>query len=668
MSDHAPGILRTRVALKVRRNWLASFLFRFFRPNDARAAAVNANALILTFASTSRAIPLGDIEASEVEHGRYWGAMRVACASGTALVSGLTKSDTAALADALEAARIRWWRDAIAARTELLQSVNERLTSLSSPPRYVRHSVFQKLKKDAESAVDGFETRWPGSLSSTPEFQMLSRIQAFLRPSDSSRKRANETFVANELNSCQEFFDRVEAQPLTDEQRKAVVIDDDCNLVVAAAGSGKTSVIVAKAGWLIRQEYCLPKELLLLTYARGTREDLEKRIRDRLGDKALRGLTVRTFHSLGMAIIGETEGKRPAVAKVAEDDKALLAQLKGLVADLLEDDGTLSTTMRRWFQEFFSPYRSQHEFKNGDEYENYIRSHEIRTLEGDKVKSFEECEIANFLYLNGVSYEYEARYEHPTATSRRGQYHPDFYLPDAGIYIEHFALNASGGTPPFIDRRRYLRDMEWKRRLHAKHGTILIETFSHEKAAGKLTENLSEKLAAHGVTLSPIPSDQVFDVLQELNRVDPFTHLLATFLHHYKGAQLSFPAVARRAAESGDRFRAQAFLAVFEPIFRRYQEGLSRHDQIDFHDMINRATKHVEVGRYRSPFGYILVDEFQDISPGRARLVKALLDQSADTQLFAVGDDWQSIFRFAGSDIAIMRKFRDYFGHTKQTY
>ena len=668
MSDHAPGILRTRVALKVKRNWLASFLFRFFRPNDARAAAVNANALILTLASTSRAIPLGDIETAEVEHGRYWGAMRVGCASWTALVSGLTKGDTAALADALEAARTHWWQDAIAARTELLQSVNERLTSLSSPPRYVRHSVFQKLKKDAESAVEGFSARWPDSLSSAPEFQMLSRIQAFLRASDSLREGANETFVANELNSCQEFFDRVEAQPLSDEQRKAVVIDEDRNLVIAAAGSGKTSVIVAKAGWLIRQKYCLPKELLLLTYARGTREDLEKRIRGRLGDKALRGLTVRTFHSLGMMIIGEAEDKRPAVAKVAEDEKALLAQLRGFVADLLEDDGTLSTTMRRWFQEFFSPYRSQHEFKNWGEYWNYIRSHEIRSLKGDKVKSFEECEIANFLYLNGVSYEYEVRYEHPTATSQRGPYHPDFYLPDAGIYIEHFALNASGGTPPFIDRRRYLRDMEWKRRLHAEHGTTLIETFSHEKAAGKLTENLSEKLAAHGVTLSPIPSDQVFDALQELNRVDPFTHLLATFLHHYKGARLSFRDVARRAAESGDRFRAQAFLAVFEPIYSRYQEALSRDDQIDFHDMINRATKNVEVGLYRSPFGYILVDEFQDISPGRARLVKALLDQSPDAQLFAVGDDWQSIFRFAGSDIAIMRKFRDYFGHTKQTY
>ena len=538
---------------------------------------------------------------------------------------------------------------------------------LSSPQKYVRHSVLQKLKRDAESAVDGFEPRWPDSLSSAPEFQMLSAIRTFLKAPDDLREQANKSFVADELNHCRDFFDGVEAQPLTDEQLRAVVIDEDRNLVVAAAGSGKTSVIVAKARWLIRQKYCQSKELLVLAYGKEAQEDLEKRIKGRPDDEEASRLTVRTFHSLGRKIIGEAGDKLPTVAKVAEDDKALSVLLRDIVEDLLGDE-KLSRILRRWFQEFFSPYRSQHEFRNWGEYWNYIREHEIRSLKGDKVKSFEECEIANFLYLNGVSYEYEAQYEHNTRTSQRGQYKPDFHLPDARIYIEHFALNASGNTPPFIDCEEYLASMEWKQGRHAKHGTILIETFSYEKAAGELTKNLSEKLAAHGVTLSPIPSDQVFVALREQEQVDRFTRLVTTFLHHFKGAQLSFREVAQRAAEPGDRPRAQAFLALFEPIFERYQELLSGKGQIDFHDMINKATKHVEAGRFISPFRYILVDEFQDISPGRARLLKALLDQSPDAQLFAVGDDWQSIYRFAGSDIAIMREFADHFGHTEQTY
>ena len=105
-----------------------------------------------------------------------------------------------------------------------------------------------------------------------------------------------------------------------------------------------------------------------------------------------------------------------------------------------------------------------------------------------------------------------------------------------------------------------------------------------------------------------------------------------------------------------------AFLAVFGPIYERYQESLDGSEEIDFHDMINRATELVESGRFRSPFKYILVDEFQDISPSRAALLKALLDNCPGAQLFAVGDDWQAIYRFAGSDIAVMQEFGERFG------
>ena len=120
---------------------------------------------------------------------------------------------------------------------------------------------------------------------------------------------------------------------------------------------------MAKAGWLTWREYRRPEELLLLAYAKGAQKDLGERIRDRLGDKAARGLTVRTFHSLGLSIIAEAEGKRLAVAKVVEDDKALLELLRGIISGLLSDE-KLSQILRSWFQEFFSPYRSQHEFRN----------------------------------------------------------------------------------------------------------------------------------------------------------------------------------------------------------------------------------------------------------------------------------------------------------------
>ena len=643
---------------------LASVLFRILRSRDARAATVEADALRLTYASRSRQIPLGAIDSAKLKTGWRWGRVRVH-AAGEAAVSGLTRADAEALAEALEAARVDWWRRELAARSEALRSIHERLAQFEDPPGYIGHNLCRGLERGAREVAAHFPGQWPHTLSDAPEAGMLAAVRGFLDSPDALRARANEAFAASELERSRAFFDRVEARPLTDEQRRAVVVDEDRNLVVAAAGSGKTSVIVAKAGWLVLRGYRRPSELLLLAFARDARDELDERIRGRLGDEAAKGATVRTFHSLGMSIIGRAEGRRPSLAKVAEDDRALNDLLKETLAGLLAA-GEVSDALLRWFIGQFAPYRSHQEFRNWGEYWDYLRRFDIRSLKGETVKSMEECEIANFLYLNSVPYEYEAPYEHDTATPEKGQYQPDFHLPEAGIYIEHFGLDAEDRTAPFVDEKKYLQDMEWKRRLHEEKGTVLIETFSWERAAGTLTGNLRKKLAAHGVTLSPIPHAEVFAVLQRQGRIDPFLRLLATFLHHFKGAQLSFEEVSRRAAGAGDPLRAEAFLEVFKPVFERYQKTLSGLGEIDFHDMIDKATEHVEAGRYRSPFGYVLVDEFQDISPPRARLLKALLDQSPTAQLFAVGDDWQAIFRFAGSDIAVMRDFAKRFGASER--
>ena len=654
---------RPEAHLVVRRNALASFLLPLVRPRDAKAAAVDADVLTLTLLFGSKEIPFKEIETVEVARGWFWGVVRICRASEKEVVSGLSRHDAYTLFDALESARIDWWHRVLDARVGTLRSVHARVSQLVDPPKYMARSVFSDLEHDAKDVVGQLPSRWPHNLSRSEQIQMLKAIQCFSKDSEGYRVRANNTFVVNELGRSRGFFDKIEARPLTDEQRRAVAVDEDRNLVVAAAGSGKTSVIVAKAGWLLQKRYRRPSELLLLAFARDARKEMEQRVRRRLGEEAAHGITVRTFHSLGMSIIGDAEGKRPTLSKVAEDYKALLDLLKRIVADLLADR-KFSRILLNWFEDRVEPYKSQHEFQSLGEYWDYIRCHEIRSLKGEKVKSLEECQIANFLYLNGIPYEYERAYQHDTATPEKRQYQPDFYLSEVQVYIEHFAINAAGDTPPFINRKEYLRSINWKQQLHAKHKTILIETYSHECAAGKLTEKLATKLIAHGVTLSPIPPEKVFAILEEQGRINPFTRLVATFLEHYKGAQLSFKELAQRAVSASDVPRAKAFLSVFRPIFERYQETLSRSGQIDFHDMINKATEHVEVGRYRSPFGYILVDEFQDISPGRARLLKALLDQSSTAQLFAVGDDWQAIFRFAGSDIAIMREFEERFGNS----
>lgn len=395
--------------------------------------------------------------------------MRIRHAFGKVTVSGLSGADATALATALEAARIDWWRKAVAARIETLRSVHGRVAQLADPQRYIARSVFRDIERDSRDVAGNMASRWPAALSAAPEIQMLKTIRDLVSDPEGFRTRANEVFVKNELSRSRAFLDRVEERPLTEEQRRAVVVDEDRNLVVAAAGSGKTSVIVAKAGWLAERAYRRPSELLLLAFARNAREELGERIRGSLGDEVANGVAVRTFHGLGVEIIGKAEGRSPSLAEEAEDNVALLELLKGIVADLLADRD-LSATLLRWFQGQFAPYRNEQEFRSWGEYWDYIRQYDIRSLKGEKVKSFEECKIANFLYLNGVPYEYEADYEHDTVTPEKRQYRPDFYLPEAGIYIEHFGVDARGRTAPFVDQEEYRKGMEWKRKLHKDKG------------------------------------------------------------------------------------------------------------------------------------------------------------------------------------------------------
>ncbi len=539
--------------------------------------------------------------------------------------------------------------------------MHQRLAALADPPRYLTADALREFETAARSACGGFPGRWPPSISGDPRVRILREILEFLDAPGEACSRANDAFVANEMERSRDLFDQIEARPLTEEQRRAVAIDADRSLVLAPAGSGKTSVIVAKIGWLIHKGYRKPSELLLLAFARDACKEMQVRIGKRLGASIGQDVEVSTFHRLGLAIIGKAEGKRPSLSATAENDIKLFGLLKGILEDLLADR-KVSASVREWFQIGFAPYKSQLEFSNWGEYYDYIRKFRILSLNGEAVRSYEECEIANFLYLNGIVYEYEASYEHDLATSEKRQYKPDFHLPEQGIYIEHFGIDAAGNTAPFVDRDQYRQEMEWKRGVHREHGTVLIETFSHEQTDGKLLRNLTKKLASHGVTLSPVPREDVFAVLERQGRITPFIRLVATFLQHFKGGRLSFADLNERAEKHHGRSRALAFVAVFQPIFERYQEELARSGEIDFHDMVNRAIDLVEAGRYRSAFRYILVDEFQDISPSRARLLKALLDSSPGSQLFAVGDDWQAIYRFAGGDISVIREFGDRFG------
>ncbi|WP_372841032.1 UvrD-helicase domain-containing protein [Phaeovulum sp.] len=578
-------------------------------------------------------------------------------------LKGASHIDARAFSAELKEAWVRFNLSVLEKEAARLERIYDGVQALASPTRYPAACMISNMLDDARALDAALLSKLQPEAIGAEAVARITAVRLFAADPRTARANGIAAFVTAELDRWKDFFDTIENKPLTPEQRLSIVVDEDATLVLAGAGSGKTSVITAKAAFLVKAGIRQPEEILLLAFAKNAAEEMSERVEARSGVP----IVARTFHAIAYDIIGIVEGSKPALANHATDDLAFTNLIKQILKDLVHTLSDVSRAIIQWFAHFLVEPKSEWDFKTKHEFYTHMESQDLRTLQGEKVKSYEELQIANWLYENGIEYEYEPVYEHKIAETGRRDYQPDFRLIESGIYIEHFGVRrqkmADGGdrlvTAPYVDRDEYLAGMDWKRQVHAEHETTLIETYSYERQEGCLLTGLAEKLAPH-VTLKPRPADTIFDRVIELKQVDDFSKLLATFLRKFKGGSYSLADCESKSERMKLGKRARAFLDVFAPVFEEYKKRLG--GRIDFEDMILRAAHYAETGRYVSPFRHILVDEFQDISQSRARLVKALKAQHPDTRVFAVGDDWQSIFRFSGSDIHLMRQFGSEFG------
>lgn len=478
-------------------------------------------------------------------------------------------------------------------------------------------------------------------------------VRNFLNKRLNSKSTLFHKYQNEQLARHRVFFDTVEKNPLTDAQRRAVILNERRNLVVAGAGSGKTSVIVAKAGYLIESGICEPDDMLLLAFGADAASELSERCRERLGVE----IEATTFHALGNRILGAVEEEQPSLSKLALDDGALSRFLEDILEELAADKKKWPK-LKGFVLSHLKPYKEEAEFETLEAYAAYVRSVQLRALSGDLVKSFAELDIANF-FFKGIEFEYEKRYPNTPKP-----YQPDFYLPEYDIWLEHFGVDREGGTAPFVDEKSYKLGMEWKRALHNERGTDLIETYSYQKSEGTLLEDLQDMLIERGVQFQERSQHEIVEALKRAGYVSQLSKLVGVFLTHFKSGDSNISKLRAQAGSTGDRNRALIFLDLFELFYRRYEEELANSEppEIDFNDMISRAARYVSRSTFEVPWKHIIVDEFQDISQGRYRLLESMLRQKESLQFFAVGDDWQSIYRFAGSDISIMSRFRKFFG------
>ncbi|WCE31445.1 DNA helicase IV [Vibrio sp. SCSIO 43137] len=340
----------------------------------------------------------------------------------------------------------------------------------------------------------------------------LDFVSTWIEQSEQRVDERNDHWLEQERPNWEVLFNQIESSPLNVSQQQAVLLNNDHNLVLAGAGTGKTSVLTSRIAYLLQSHLAQADELLMLAFGRKAAEEMKQRLSDKIG-LAAEKVSVNTFHQLGLKIVNSVEEAPAVISPLATDS----AEKKAWCSEWLKQHWQVNANYKRW--------------------QKHLSKWPIAYLKGDEE-------------------------------------------------LEHQTEN-----PKLI---------QW-----------LISQLDFLCQTHKPKKELQELLVEHR-----------------------------------------------------DYPRLNNELALIWPCYQHWQKTLKERGEIDFYLMISQATKYVKSGKFKSPWRYIMVDEYQDISPDRVELLEALCTNrkgEKHASLFAVGDDWQAIYQFAGADVDLTTGFAERF-------
>ena len=520
-------------------------------------------------------------------------------------------------------------------------------------------------------------------------YSLLKKLEAFnITPSETISKFINDFGRINKLvkqhndgvitfllDTHRDFFDHCLKYPLDKQQRRSIVSEEDNCLVVSSAGSGKTSSIVGKVKYLTEIKGIAPERILLISYTNKAAAELTERM-------ATNGLKGYTFHKLAIDIIGKTTGTKPSIC---DNTDSLFVDIYHKLLD--------KSSFKKSIVEYFIDYQTNEadwEQRKNERREQLsgLKNVQLKAMFPDMdgraiyVRSEQEQKICFALSSLGVKFRYEEPYEHQLADEMHSQYRPDFsiYFKQGGvtkrIYLEHFGVDEHGLVPAWFAKdkgityeeanQKYNDGITWKKTAHEKFGTQLLVTSSADFHYSDIRDKLRKLLAEAGVPIQEKTDEELYDLVlpKGSKQEKAFIRLVVTFVTLVKSSCKSVKEVLKQAKNADDERSVFIIKNIFQPVYERYINALSDSNQIDFTDAILQAT---EICRTSHPveYDYIIVDEFQDISVDRYNFLKVLREGNPPAKLYCVGDDWQSIYRFSGSDMALFNQFPEYFGTTE---
>ena len=487
----------------------------------------------------------------------------------------------------------------------------------------------------------------------------------------SEYERDNTTFVKNWLSKHISPAKGGKVQLPDDEQATAICEVWKNTQVIARAGSGKTSTLVNRAFFL--QKHCgvAPSEMLLLAFNRKAAIEIAERLENLCGNSAS---YVMTFHALARAIVHPTQ--ELIYNNSAEENQGLDSVFGDVIKDRIEESDFLARVRKLMLAQFKQDWE---ELVEGgydltpDELYRFQKNLARETLRGEYVKSHGEKVIANFLFEHNIPYNYEkAHYKQGTVLR------PDFTLPPVtegskNIIIEYFGM--AGSNP------EYDRQMEEKREYWGNSGKYeFIELVKDDFASGESTfeEILKKKLENLCGICSRLSDDEIWLQIKP-RAIKRFSSAMSGFVGRCRKAWILHDDLGRMISEHKPFFDAESwFLELAVIVYTDYLERLKEDNKQDFDGLMQAAASVVASGGTtfdrRNESGdlaklrYIFIDEYQDFSELFHRLIEAVRLHNPEVTFFCVGDDWQAINGFAGSDLKFYENFSSYFPASKQLY
>jgi len=471
-------------------------------------------------------------------------------------------------------------------------------------------------------------------------------------------------YTQSEVERHKDFFD---GKQFDRDQIEAIVKRDVYNLVIAAAGSGKTRTLTARFAFMARCGADLGK-ILALAYTNPAEDEMRFRLETEYG---IHDANVRTFHSLARELAMLSPNFRSGVANGGRQQELITESVRRL-----RSEREFAVLLLNFALESRTQEPQPDDFADSEKYYEFLRNQKYLALTGKQVHSIAERDIANFLFLNRVKFGYEISATWADRSLEFRQYQPDFFLTEYGIWMEHWAIDRQGKVPSWFKvgrsgdpSRRYREEMDWKKAQFEKHRRRLIETYSYQWAEGTLIPELKRKLEESHVVLKELSVQEILQHIQKLMvDKDPLHELMFSFISKAKTNGLDITDIESRLASGKWSRKQRAFASLMIRVWQEYESLLEQNDMIDFNDMINLALRVArEKENLAGKYSHIMIDEFQDITDPQLEIIKCLLGNDGSSTLFCVGDDGQNIFSFAGSDIYNILRFDERFPYPEVT-